>query len=172
MMATPAEQDLEAIFREHYRLVYKTACVVTGSPQDAEDVLQTIFLKLLKRAAPPEFHKNPKGYFYKAAVNVSLSTIRSRKRQVLTADFEALEPPQHPENSNADAFIATRLHEAIASLSPRTAEILILRYVHDYTESEIARLLGRTRGTIAVTLYRSRIRLRRLLRASSSGENS
>jgi DNA-directed RNA polymerase specialized sigma24 family protein len=47
MMATPAEQDLEAIFREHYRLVYKTACVVTGSPRDAEDVLQTIFLRLI-----------------------------------------------------------------------------------------------------------------------------
>ena len=43
-----------------------------------------------------------------------------------------------------------------AKLSPRTVEILMLRYVHDYTEPEIAKLLGISRGTVAVTLFRAR----------------
>ena len=75
-MSEPIAQDsqeLEMLFREHYALVYRTACVVTGSPEDAEDVLQTIFLRLLRRAVPPDFHKNTKGYFYRAAVNLSLT---------------------------------------------------------------------------------------------------
>jgi DNA-directed RNA polymerase specialized sigma24 family protein len=41
-----------------------------------------------------------------------------------------------------------------------------LRYLHDYSDAEIAALLGTSRGVIAVTLYRSRARLRRLLRDS------
>ena len=165
---TPLTQEFEDLFREHYQLVYRTACTVTGSPEDAEDVLQTIFLRLLRRAVPPDFRQNPKGYFYRAAVNLSLNTIRLRNKQVLTGDAEVFEGYPPTDSSGVDAGIHKRLLEGIATLSPRSVEILILRYVHDYTESEIATLLRRSRGTIAVTLFRSRARLRKLLR--SSGE--
>jgi RNA polymerase sigma-70 factor (ECF subfamily) len=76
-------QEFEILFREHYALVYRTARVITGSADDAKDVLQTIFLRLLQRAVPPDAHKNPKGYFYRAAVNASLDMLRSRRREVL-----------------------------------------------------------------------------------------
>ena len=144
--------------------------MVTGNREDAEDVLQTIFLRLMRRAVPPAFDKNPAGYLYRAAVNVSLNTIRFRRRQVLTRDFQFIEFAQSSVGSNIDEGTIRRLHQAISTLSPRTVEILILRYVHDYTEPEIARLLGRARSTIAVTLFRSRNRLRTLLAASSAGE--
>jgi RNA polymerase sigma-70 factor (ECF subfamily) len=85
---TPLTQEFEDLFREHYQLVYRTACVVTGSPEDAEDVLQTIFLRLLRRAVPLDLHENPKGYFYRAAINLSLNTIRLRSKHVLMGDAE------------------------------------------------------------------------------------
>jgi RNA polymerase sigma-70 factor (ECF subfamily) len=161
----PSAGAIEEIFLEHYQLVYHTACVVTGSPEDAEDVLQTIFLRLLRHPAPPDFRKDSKAYFYKAAVNVSLNTIRARRRQVLVADSDTFEIPRVTDRSDSHEAIRPRLHEAIETLSPRTIEILILRYVHDYTELEIAKLLGISRGTIAVTLFRARSRLRKLVRA-------
>lgn len=163
--------DVENVFRKHSQLIYRTACVVTGSRSDAEDVLQTIFLRLLRRTVPLTFYKNPERYFYKAAVNLSLNTLRSRRRLVLIGDLDYFDAAQSAESSNSDDAIIKRLRMAIATLSPRTVEILILRYVHDYTEAEIATVLGRSRGTIAVTLYRCRVRLRRLLRVRSLGEN-
>jgi RNA polymerase sigma-70 factor, ECF subfamily len=159
-----SDRTIEEIFLEHYQLVYHTASVVTGSPEDAEDILQTIFLRLLRHAAPPDFRKDAKAYFYKAAVNVSLNTIRARKRQVLVADSDIFDIPRVTDRCSHEAM-RTRLREAIATLSPRTIEILILRYAHDYTELEIAKLLGISRGTIAVTLFRARSRLRKLVRA-------
>ena len=42
-------QEFDELFRDYYRLVYRTAFSVTGSPQDAEDVAQTIFLRLFRR---------------------------------------------------------------------------------------------------------------------------
>src|SRR5262245_11095577 len=84
-------QEFEGLFREHFQLVYRTACVITGSPEDAEDVLQTIFLRLVRRSVLPDIRQNPKGYFYRAAVHLSLDTIRSRRREVLTSDFTAIE---------------------------------------------------------------------------------
>jgi RNA polymerase sigma factor (sigma-70 family) len=56
----------------------------------------------------------------------------------------------------------------MAGLKPRALEILLLRYAHDYSDAEIAALLGTSRGTIAVTLYRIRARLRTLLRSVGS----
>src|SRR5262245_9680327 len=95
-------QDFEEIFREHSQLVYRTAYSVTGSRQDAEDVLQTIFLRLLQRNLPSDFYRNSKGYLYRAAVNVALATIRTRKRQRIDAGVEDVEwiaqtPPSTPD---------------------------------------------------------------------------
>ncbi|HEY2382193.1 MAG TPA: sigma-70 family RNA polymerase sigma factor [Terriglobia bacterium] len=159
---------IEEIFREHYQLVYRTACVITGSPDDAEDVLQTIFLRLLKHGVPPNL-KEPKAYFYSAAVKVSLNVLRARRRHILTADPDVFETPPRSGNSDIDDSLRTQIYQAIESLSPRTVEILMLRYVEDLTEPQIAKMLGRSRGTIAVTLFRAIARLRKLLR--SSGEN-
>jgi RNA polymerase sigma-70 factor (ECF subfamily) len=152
----------EDLFQEHHELVYRTACVVTGNRADAEDVLQTVFLRLIRRAVPPSFRTNPKGYFYRAAINASLNTIQSRSRHLPLTDPDLLEAVQRAENDNSDETILRHLLRTVATMSPRTVEILILRYVHDYTETEIAKLLGRSRGTIAVTLFRAKARLRKL----------
>lgn len=158
----------EEMFREHHQLVYRTACVITGSPEDAQDVLQTIFMQLLAQGNPPNL-KEPKAYLYRAAVRASLNVLRARRRHVLTANSDFFETAA-PINSDIDDLLRTRLYQAIESLSPRTVEILILRYVEDLTEPQIAKMLGRSRGTIAVTLFRAIVRLRKLLNASPSGK--
>jgi RNA polymerase sigma factor (sigma-70 family) len=64
-----------------------------------------------------------------------------------------------------------KLYEAIAQLNPKAASILILRYLHNYSDADIAKLLGTSRGVIAVTLYRSRARLKKLMGASLGEES-
>jgi RNA polymerase sigma-70 factor (ECF subfamily) len=159
------EPDFEGIFREHYRTVYRTAYGVTGSAQDAEDVAQTVFLRMLH--GPSLEWKNPGAYLYRAAVNESLTLIRSRKRQARKEDATRFPAPaSHAEVESAED-IHRRLYEAVAELGGKAAEILILRYVHDYSDKQIAKLLGTSRGTIAVSLYRSRARLRKFMRGRS-----
>lgn len=164
------KQGFEDIFREHYQTAYRTAYGVLGNAHDAEDVAQTIFLRLVHRHSSREVRKNPGAYLYRAAVNESLTLIRARRRHILTGGVERLEAPAPVAESAED--IHKRLYEAVAGLSRGAAEILILRYVHDYSDAAIAKLLGTSRGTIAVSLYRSRARLRKLMRASSSGGQS
>src|SRR5436190_16518592 len=76
----PLSQDVEDIFRQHYQLVYRTAYGVTGRAEDAEDVVQTIFLRLLQRNVSPDLMKNLKGYLYRAAVNLSLNIVQKQGR--------------------------------------------------------------------------------------------
>src|SRR5262245_8205154 len=86
----PLEQEFEQIFREHSRMLYRTAYSLLDNGADAEDVLQTIFLRLLRNGVPSGFQQNVKGYLYRAAVNASLDTIRSRKRHEYTDDFRTV----------------------------------------------------------------------------------
>jgi RNA polymerase sigma-70 factor, ECF subfamily len=165
-------EALAEIFREHYQLIYRTAFSVTGSKQDAEDVLQTIFLRLLQRDLPLKFRTTPQAYLYRAAVNLALNTLRSRKRQHVTEDLERLEAPASEGDSmpsTEDERIQQTLLDAIARLRPRAVEILILHYEHNFSDAEIAKMLGKSRGTIAVSLYRARARLKKLMHRALAG---
>ena len=163
-------QEFEELFREHCQLVYRTAYGITGNRQDAEDVLQSIFLKLLQRDFSAEIKRNPSAYLHRAAVNLSLNVLRSRKREKVTDGVEIHEVPQRSTDDSASAAadeIHERLLDAIGSLKPRAVEILLLHYKHNYSDAEIAKMLGKSRGTIAVTLYRTRARLKKLMEKTS-----
>jgi len=172
LISEALDKEFEELFQELYPMAYRTAYGVIGNSQDAEDVAQTIFLKLLRRKFPPELKKNARAYVYRAAVNQSLNLIQQRKRQVLTDDAEQFEVRPAAQAFESAEETHRRLYEAVAELRPESAHILILRYVHNFSDAEIARLLGTSRGTIAVSLYRSRVRLRKLMRAPLLGGKS
>jgi len=156
----PLPEEFEELFRDHHVLVFRTAYSVTGNAQDAEDVLQTIFLRIIRREFPPSLRKNPKAYLYRAAINVSLNVIRSRRHEIAG---ELMEMPIAAVESNWSDELRKNLSRAITLLKPRAVEILVLHYEHNYSDAEIAKMLGTSRGTVAVSLYRSRKRLRKLL---------
>ena len=163
-------EEYEELFREHYQLLYRTAYGITGSRHDAEDVLQSIFVKLLQNGLSPDLRRHPARYLHRAAVNLSLNVIRTRKRRRLVNGVEHLEIAVDPVDERSRAHDSDACHEqlmdAIARLKPRAIEILLLHYKHGYSDAHIAKLLGTSRGTIAVTLYRIRARLKRFLRSA------
>ena len=175
MTGEPFPQEFEDLFQEHYVLVYRTAYGVTGRVEDAEDVVQTVFLRLLQRdfrlkAEATSLMRNPRGYLYRAAVNLSLTIVQRRQRRARTEASEDLAVAVPTRASSRAEELHRKLYEAIAELNPKAASIVILRYLHNYSDREIAKLLGTSRGVIAVTLYRSRARLKKILRASLGDE--
>ncbi len=156
--ALPA--DFEQMFRSHHDLVYRAAYRITGNSEDAEDVLQTLFLRLLRRESLPDISENPKGYLHRAAVNIALDVIKLRKRSVPVEDSQLAERRSDPKAAEAEECI--RL--ALAELSPKAAEIFVLKHIEGYDNEEIAKLVGTSRGTIAVLLFRARARVKKSIR--------
>ena len=154
--------EVERLFDEHSPMLYRTAFGMLGNRPDAEDVLQTIFLRLLRRDLPEDLIRNPAGYLYRAAVNASLSIIRSRKRFV-PAEPHIVDVAVDEEHSRGAEDLHRRLMDAIAGLNPNDTHVLVLRYVHNRSDADIARLLGVSRGTIAMRLFRARLRLKRFI---------
>jgi RNA polymerase sigma factor (sigma-70 family) len=157
------KQELGQLFREHHKMLYRTAYSLLGNPADAEDVPQTIFLRLLRTGMTPDLQKNPRGYLYRAAVNQSLTIVRSRKRHPSTGDFDGVEIPGPVLDSNSVEDDHRRLAEAMTELDPEAAQILVLRYMHNASGAEIAKLLGISRGSAHIKLFRARARLRKLM---------
>ncbi|MBZ5583901.1 MAG: FecR domain-containing protein, partial [Acidobacteriia bacterium] len=83
LMESSANQpaaDLEAVFRENHAMVFRAAYRITGNANDAEDVLQTVFLRLLKREPSSEPIENMVSFLHRAAVNAALDLVRPRLR--------------------------------------------------------------------------------------------
>ena len=175
-VAVPTDRKLdpkiEKLFREHCQLIYRTAYGITRDYGDADDVLQSIFLKLLRSGLTENLKRNPAAYLHRAAVNQSLNILRTKERRRVTHDVDDLEIAQ-PSTENTTASEAAderhhRLLDALSSLKREAVEMLILHYKHNYSDAEIARMLGKSRGTVAVTLYRIRARLKKLLKGEQS----
>lgn len=156
------EPELERLFHEHSGMLYRTAYGMLGNQADAEDVLQTLFLRLLRRDLPEGLLRNPAGYLYRAAVNASINVIRSRKRFVSVGD-DTFDVAVEAEPSREPDDVHRRLMTAIAGLNSNDTQVLILRYVHGQSDADIGRLLGVSRGTIAMRLFRARLRLKKLI---------
>ena len=172
-----SEADLERIFREHHALVFRAAYRVTGNADDAEDVLQTVFLRMLKRAPGAEPVGNMASFLHRAAVNAAataLDLVRTRQN-VRSVPLDELEPvlsePAHrsPDRIQHSSEIREWLRGALARLNPRIAEMFMLRFFDGKDNPEIARLLKTTPGTVAVTLSRTRDRLQQEFRAYLGG---
>jgi len=159
----PLSEEVATLFREHSRLVYRTAYYVTRRAEDAEDVTQGVFLHLVRRGVPPGLRDNPKGYLYRAAVNLALTAVKSRERRALAEQAQAEWSDASVGCGSSTTDLQDRLARAIPTLSPKAVEMLVLRYEHDFTEREIGRLLNTSRAVVAVTLFRARARLKKLL---------
>src|ERR1043166_8130080 len=70
---------LDSMYEAHHSMVFRTAYRITGNPSDAEDVLQTVFLRLLRRYGEAEAVGNMPGYLHRAAVNSALDLMRARQ---------------------------------------------------------------------------------------------
>ncbi len=172
----PPPAQIEQVFHDYHAMVFRAAYRITGNSSDAEDVLQTVFLRLVRRDPGAEAVENVASYLHRAAVNSALDLMRSRQvaRSVPLDDVA----PQLTENSSlapdrahASGEIREWLRNAIARLSPLAAEIFTLRFYEGLENPEIARILGTTAGTVAVTLSRARDRIEKEFR-SYQGETS
>jgi RNA polymerase sigma-70 factor (ECF subfamily) len=160
-------QEFEQLYRECAPIVYRTARGVLGSREDAEDVVQSVFMALVRRESPPIL-ESPKAYFYKAAMLASLNVLRAKRRRPALVDDAVLLDMSAPAPSSLfDEELHERLMVAMRELSPDAVAMLLLRYVHSKSLAAIAAELGLSRTVVAVRLFRARARLRVLLNVPS-----
>ena len=154
MTPTPTRADFAGLYEQHYEAVFRAALRVTGSPADAEDVLQTVFLRVL-RGEDTDAVGRPAAYFRRAAVNAAVDLLRRRAFRAETgyddgAPHAAVEPA---------LLLKEELRRAIATLDVDDATLFVLRYVEGLSNQELADEFQLEKNNVAVRLHRIRMRL-------------
>jgi RNA polymerase sigma-70 factor (ECF subfamily) len=143
------------LYARHYDVVFRAALRVTGRAPDAEDALQTVFLRVLAAGELEQAARHPAAYFRRAAVNAALDLLRRRAVHGETPyDEAALETAvERP------VLLKEQLRRALATLPTDDATMFLLRHVEGLSNEELAGVFGIEKNNVAVRLHRIRIRL-------------
>jgi RNA polymerase sigma-70 factor (ECF subfamily) len=160
-----AAEDLGTLYNTHCKGMFRVAYRITGSESDAEDVLQTVFMRLTPGWEGRDLSPNPRAFLYRAAINASLDVVRRRIRinavPVDAADYEGKYSTASPADDLADKELRELVRQAVAKLEGRAAAAFALRYYEGYDNARIAEILGTSAMVVGVTLHRARTRLRK-----------
>ena len=142
------------LYQRHYEAVFRAALRVTGNPADAEDVLQTVFLRILARGGDVEDVALPAAYFRRAAVNAAVDVLR---RQELRA--ESGYDNREPHTVQPPLLLKERLRRALTILDRDDASLFLLRHVEGLSIEELAGMFEIEKNNVTVRLHRIRHRL-------------
>jgi len=162
MTASDVPESLDMLYQRHHGIVLRAAYRVCGNLADAEDVLQTVFLRLARNDSASHMN-SVESYLYRAAVNAALDVVRAKRNSqhvnlddVGEARRELSVAPVVNEEELRD-----RLRRALAKLHPRAAEMFTLRYIEGRSNAEVARIMETSAPVVAVTLFRARKQLQK-----------
>ena len=155
------------LYDRHSTLVFSVALKILADREEARDVLQQVFLKLLKKASlySPEKGK-PAAWLAAMTRNQSLDRLRQIKcsrslGEKLYLEMGGSENPSHPGQTHAHySDELDLLHGAMAALRPEEIQVLHLAYFGGLSQSEIAGKLSQPLGSIKARIRRALGKLR------------
>ena len=150
-------EELEELVNRHAPAVYRLAYARTGSREDAEDIMQEVFLRLLRRAPALEGDEHQRAWLLHVTVNCTNSLFaRAYRRRELPLEEGAARAEEPAHNDVLDAVLA---------LPEKYRLPVHLFYYEGYSIQEAAAILGRREGTVRAQLTRARAMLRDRLEA-------
>jgi RNA polymerase sigma-70 factor (ECF subfamily) len=152
---------LADLFEAYGRDVHRVALLLTGSPDDADDVVQDVFIGLPEALRRYRERGSFETWLKSIAVRVALMRLRAgRVRSAYSAEQSTLVVPINAEDEQV-----TRLSVEVAlnSLAAEYREVFVLKIIEGFSHDEIAEIVGVLRGTSEVRLFRAIRQLRAIL---------
>jgi RNA polymerase sigma-70 factor, ECF subfamily len=164
-------QDAIEIFVRQYETdVFRLALSILGDPAEATEVMQETFLSALRALPSYQEKQSLKAWLYTIALNHSRSYLRKRKvierlKTTLTSIFQTETQKQtSPEDTVIQNEKEAALWRSLNGLDERHRIVVILRYFHELSVTEISDILSVNEGTIHSRLHTAREKLRDALK--------
>ena len=148
-------EDPEVLTQRYAQKVYRMAYARTGSKTDAEDVVQEVFLRLVR--ARPSFRdeEHGKAWLLRVAANCTNDLFRLPWRKREEPLWPSMAAEEGPEPSG--------VLEAVLALPEKYRLVVHLYYYEELSTAEIGRIIGRSEGAVRSRLFRAKRMLRDLL---------
>jgi len=154
----PDYPDLESIFDLYYRDVYHFSLFYTNNKQEAEDITQETFLKVMKNISQLKDYSKVKTWIFSIAKNTAIDI--QRKQKLINYIPKLLHHAESPPSTNdLDKELIRQeywqlLQTALLKLKPHYRRIIILRGIKEFSVKETAEILECTELKIRVDYHR------------------
>jgi RNA polymerase sigma-70 factor (sigma-E family) len=159
-MQNSAEEQFTEFVRAHSDSLFRTAYLMTGDYQRAEDVLQSALVRIYQRWPRIDVMASPLAYARKVVLSQASSWWRRRSSH--EAPMQAV-TDRHIDDRADSVAEHDRVWRAVLSLPPRQRAVTVLRYYEDLSEAQIAATLGIAPGTVKSNSHAAMRRLAQLL---------
>ncbi len=159
------EAAFTRLYDTYHDRVYRYVYYRLGRVEDAEDVVQRVFLQAWRALGRYRRTEAPfVGWLMTIAHNATITFFRSHKpAEYLDRDILDLGSASDPEASLDDRYEQERIRKAILQLNSDQQQVVTLRFLEDFGYQEIAAVLGKTEGNVRVIQHRALQQLRKLL---------
>jgi len=160
----------EVVYRAHAGRLFGLLTRMTGSAQDAEDLLQDVFVHAHRKLASFRGESSLGTWLYRLAVNQCLDHMRSKQSRVARAtgslDDDGAAEPAAAAPALPEAIARIDLERAIAQLPDGCRAVFVLHDVEGLDHREVGAALGISEGTSKSQVHKARMKLRVLLRGT------
>ncbi len=159
----------ESLVTAYERRVYSLALRSTGSPEDAADIAQEVFLHAYRSLDSFRGDSGFSTWLYRITMNLCVDFARKNTAQPQSLDqqtadqIEETHPASQPETALANSELRRELDAALNMVSEEHRKIVILRDVAGMSYADIGAALGLSEGTVKSRLARARAALRKIL---------
>lgn len=155
--------DFEQFVAGSVESLLRTAHLITWDAGEAEDLVQECLVRVARRWSRVRRMEAPVAYARRVLINLAVDGAerRTRRRRELDAAPTVFDAPA--EDVLAGLHTRDELLDALAQLTARQRAVLVLRYVNDLTEAQVAEVLGCSPGTVKSNTSRGLARLREVL---------
>ncbi len=149
---------LEELYLEHFDRIYSYLHMTVGNRHDAEDLTTQTFLKMLESIGKFRRGTAPfSAWLFRIAHNLAMDHFRSRRRW--QPEEEVPEPAGQVESSAEDQALrvlsSESMFDLIEELSDEQRQVLILKFVFDFSNVEAAAVLEKTEGAVKSLQHRA-----------------
>ncbi len=153
------------MMRKYSERLYWHIRKMVGSHEDADDLLQTTWIKAWRYL--PDFREESRLYtwLYRIATNETLTFLRKEKlRSILTVGYEAPFVDRYCEEGNFDGNeILRKLYKAIATLPPKQRAVFNMRYFEEMKYEDISEIMGVTVGGLKASYHHAYTKIQKIL---------
>ena len=146
----------EEFFDLEYERLLRALYLVVGERQEAEDLAQDAFVKVLERWETVRWMDSPTGYLYRTAMN----TFRTRYRRAVMAVRRIAFLAPRQRNAFEDVEITADVRGALTALTPRQRAAIVLTELLGYGNEEAASIMGIESSTVRALTTQARARMR------------